>query len=317
MNHKIQKLYTEARYFFLNISLVEKNILYPRYKKYISNHRKTFPHLPSEDVEILKALEENGIYITSLDALGVANTDNFLSEAKKLSEDLEKTSQLPENQGRDKIRATAAQFVQYSSIFYWGLEQRLLDIAESYIKVPVAYGYPTFAHHIAANSHKRSGNWHRDREDRRMMKIGIYLSDVNEDSGPFQYVRPDIASLVFDRVQAKYPLRKTYKTFIHREFENLVSDIPDWFRSCTGPAGTVVFFDPVRFFHRGMPPTKFNRFALFYSYHSRKPSYPFFCSQSLSHFSRKDLQSLIKRLSVRQQDCVDWDGQISMNVNSI
>ena len=35
---------------------------------------------------------------------------------------------------------------------------------------------------------QHSQNWHRDREDYKLLKIFVYYSDVNKENGPFEYV---------------------------------------------------------------------------------------------------------------------------------
>ena len=69
--------------------------------------------------------------------------------------------------------------------------QRLLDIANAYLEmwskleyVDVWYSVPQ----PAAAERISSQRWHRDYNDKHLLKVFLYLVDVDEDMGPFQYV---------------------------------------------------------------------------------------------------------------------------------
>jgi hypothetical protein len=98
--------------------------------------------------------------------------------------------------------------------------------------------------------------------------------------------------------------------------EKLVpTDASDWLTNCTGSAGTVIFVDTAMYYHRGKPPTRQNRSAIFFSYFSRRPKHPFFCERS--PFSRKDLYRLAKGLPAHQQACVYWKDSLPSAVKLI
>ena len=68
---------------------------------------------------------------------------------------------------------------------------RLLDIANAYLEmwskleyVDVWYSVPQ----PAAAERISSQRWHRDYNDKHLLKVFLYLVDVDEDMGPFQYV---------------------------------------------------------------------------------------------------------------------------------
>ena len=80
------------------------------------------------------------------------------------------------------------QFLRYPEIFQWGLQDKLIRIAENYIQTPVAYD--TFRCDVTYAPVQDSGQrrWHIDHEDRRMLKVFVYLNDVDIDTGPFEYL---------------------------------------------------------------------------------------------------------------------------------
>jgi hypothetical protein len=86
------------------------------------------------------------------------------------------------------VHATNEQMMEYPEIFLWGLEQRLLNIAENYLGLPVAYHGSYFRRDIANQVEKKSRLWHMDSEDRKLFKVIVYLNDINDERGPFQYL---------------------------------------------------------------------------------------------------------------------------------
>jgi hypothetical protein len=74
--------------------------------------------------------------------------------------------------------------------------------------------------------------------------------------------------------------------------------------TCTGKAGTLVFTDTARYYHRGMPVTGKARSAIFYSYFGRPPRHPYFCDRSA--LTRDQLATLVEGMEPAQQDCALW-----------
>ncbi|HAX88785.1 MAG TPA: phytanoyl-CoA dioxygenase [Cyanobacteria bacterium UBA11370] len=193
------------------------------------------------------------------------------------------------------IHADSAQILSHPNIFLWGLEERLLNIVESYLGVPVAYRGVFFQRDLANGQNVSTRLWHKDPEDYRIVKILVYLNDVNENGGPFEYI---------PRYLNPQPFRLRYQLFFSdSEMARLVPK-SEWV-SCTGTAETVIFFDPHNIFHRGKLPTGSDRFAIFFAYHSRKPI-KVFRGHWKAPFSHDELLVLSRTLSQRQRECVFW-----------
>ena len=98
-----------------------------------------------------------------------------------------------------------------------------------------------------------SQRWHRDPEDRVIVKTFLYLRDVDETNGPFCYVpgthKPSALTQKIGRLN--YP----NDGVIERKFP------PDRRRMCTGKAGTLIFCDTTGF-HKGGHPTAGVRFLV-------------------------------------------------------
>jgi hypothetical protein len=205
----------------------------------------------------------------------------------------------PLHQGKHTLTANADQLMRYPEIFFWGAERRLLNIVENYLKLPVAYDSLSYYYSLADGKDLGPRKWHRDKEDWKMVKIGVYFNDVDQQGGPFECVHPEINELLFQKVDPKYRVMK------HQELqEYLPEPESDWFTSCTGSAGTVIFVDTAKFYHRGKPPVATDRSALFFGYFSRRPKNPYFGGRS--PLSRDQLRLLSESLDPDLRDCVNW-----------
>ena len=300
---KVASLPAQAAWGFSNLLFMEKNILYPRYQKSLREHESKLPHLDSMDSIIVDELMRTGICVTSVESLAIPRTPEFFEAAKKISATLAELSSFPANKGKHQILATSAQLMKYVELFHWGLDERLLKIVERYLRLPVAYDGLSFVLSIADGSETGARAWHRDREDRRLVKVCVYLNDVDYEGGPFQCLQPEINSLLCNSVENRY------RSVFNEELQKLSpTSTSDGMTTITGPVGTVVFVDTALYYHRGKPPTALNRTAIFFSYFSRRPWHPFFCQRSPC--LRKDFAHLTTGISSHQRACVYWQDNL-------
>ena len=96
-----------------------------------------------------------------------------------------------------------------------------------------------------------SQRWHRDPEDDHIVKMFIYFSDVDEEAGPFEYVRDSAAGGKYGDV---FPWGQGHRYPSAEELEAAVD--PDDRLTMTGPAGTVIFCDTAGFHRGGFARTK-------------------------------------------------------------
>jgi hypothetical protein len=71
------------------------------------------------------------------------------------------------------------------------LSRKMLDIANEYLQLWSKLEYVDLWYSIPVGAdaeRKASQIWHRDFDDRHLLKAFLYLSDVDEQSGPFEYV---------------------------------------------------------------------------------------------------------------------------------
>ena len=99
--------------------------------------------------------------------------------------------------------------------------------------------------YAGADERIASQRWHRDPEEEHVVKVFLYLSDVTEESGPFEYVK---GSPPGNRYGHLWPWAGGEK---HPPEEEVAAAVPAEDRlAMTGPAGTMIFCDTSGF-HRG------------------------------------------------------------------
>lgn len=266
------------------------------------------PELALPDRTIVDALKREGAFITSLEDLVITPTPQLLNAVRRLlpSMPIAVYTNLIDNDCNNShaVEACTTQIIkEYPDLFLWGLEERLLNIVENYIGLPVAYRGVILRKDFANGKELGARLWHRDGEDRRMVKIIIYLNDVSENGGPFEYMpKPLISSAQLFRymyLKLKF-LRKGFLAFGDEEIKKFLPKSA-W-KSCIGPMGTVIFVDPRSVFHHGKLPNS-ERLALFFLYTSRHPMRPEIYKTTFN-YERNLLLALVRNLSQRQRECI-------------
>lgn len=106
------------------------------------------------------------------------------------------------------------------------------------------------------NNKGSGGGWHRDSLNRRQLKFMVYLSDVNEDNGPFQYLK---GSHVFS---SKFRTNGAGYKKVRYTQEEISKYSRSWpLVNCIGKKGSCVVFDSSGL-HRGSPLKHGNRYAI-------------------------------------------------------
>lgn len=131
----------------------------------------------------------------------------------------------------------------------FALNNRLLNIANAYFQMYAKLRYynvwKTFA---SQGSARESQLWHFDREDNLILKLFLYLDDVDEGAGPFTYA---------PGTHRKGPLRSIKPEFfmegnVRRTTDEQMDAVfpkENW-KKGTGKKGTIIFAD-TRGFHKG------------------------------------------------------------------
>jgi hypothetical protein len=221
------------------------------------------PALDSVQQEIVRDLSERGIAFSSFEKLfadgqrweQLAKAMDTFSNGEKVREGINDYREHFQKAGgaKEYVIKQYPRFVTVDREDVWlqlGLDSRLLDTVNSYLglwaklihfdtwyTIPLAADRPAIA----------SQQWHRDPEDEKLIKVFLYFSDVDEGSGPLQYVPGSFPGGPYENVWRKTSvLDATYPPA--EEFEKVLPR-SKWI-ACTGLAGTLVFCD-TNGFHRG------------------------------------------------------------------
>jgi hypothetical protein len=229
-----------------------------RYKARRSEHTDNLPRLSRDHTGILADLRSTGVSVRTLE-LPAAILDSayrFVEtlRAKRTNEPCAKT--------------TSRELALNPTLFMWGLSEDLLDLAECHIGLPPRYLGVEVKREIVnpadGHSHEAVRRWHLDHEDRRILKVIVYLSDVDSASAPFEYVdRPTSEAVLSRRGRAYRPARLD---------EAVRAEIPAPNRTqVTGPAMTAIYVDTGQVLHRVCPPRESERYSVTFAYCSRSP----------------------------------------------
>ena len=129
-----------------------------------------------------------------------------------------------------------------------GLHERILNPINAYLGLHARLYYVDAWYTAPAGqqvSAKYSQVWHRDPEDKKLVKVFLYTSDVDETAGPLQYVP---GSKLSGGPYSRFSHRRTQ---LYPDLTTFHDHVPaSEVITCTVPAGTFVFCDTSGF-HRG------------------------------------------------------------------
>jgi hypothetical protein len=128
-------------------------------------------------------------------------------------------------------------------------DRRMLDIANTYhgLLSKLEYVDLWYTPPVSEDIPRRvSQNWHRDFNDRHLLKAFVYLVDVDDDTGPFEHIPGTEPGGAVSNVWPWRPLGDNYPPV--DEFERWAAALP--VRTFTGPKGTMLFCNTAGF-HRG------------------------------------------------------------------
>jgi Phytanoyl-CoA dioxygenase (PhyH) len=127
--------------------------------------------------------------------------------------------------------------------------RRMLDVANAYLRMWSKLEYLDVWYSVpqqASAERVSSQRWHRDYNDKHLLKAFLYLVDVDEKMGPFQYIPGSQPGGRYADAWGWKPLGQNYPTE-----EELESRIPaSAVHSFTAPRATLIFCNTAGF-HRG------------------------------------------------------------------
>jgi hypothetical protein len=146
------------------------------------------------------------------------------------------------------------------------LDEKLLEIVSAYLGLwPCLYSVGAWLNYATDAPPELSQLWHRDPEDLKLIKVFIYLNDVDERCGPFSYIPR--THPFGDEVLAAHRLETKKRLPDDRMVRTFP---PEAWRVCTGPAHTMILADTVGY-HRGGKPMIGRRILITFTYTSGAP----------------------------------------------
>lgn len=222
------------------------------------NARRRYATTPSPLDEtqraLVAALDADGFAVVSLDdLLGDADAaaavlrqgDAFIetTEQALAAERAGEASDLRRRAGKEfVIRANSFEGVRLESADAWAcacLSSRMLDLANGYLRMWAKLSYVDLWYTVPqapGSARAASQLWHLDFDDKHLLKAFLYLVDVDEDGGPFEYVPGSQPRGRYDTVWHWSPLRTG-----RIPDEEVRRHVPgDGVKTFTAPRGTVI-----------------------------------------------------------------------------
>jgi hypothetical protein len=214
--------------------------------------------------QILDQLNQDGVAMSSIEELpGLADA---FSELTAAASELEKTRRESIEKVRRLLNSSEMEFSEQKpyvlpllgqvpklgagTIFSrFALLPEICHIADGYLRMRARLRHYNVWHNIATqNAPCQSQLWHRDPEDRYILKVFVYLSKVDEGAGPLTYARGSHQKGSFRR-EPRY-LYKDGAT--PRSDDSQMAEAVEQERWLTayGDVGTIVFAD-TRGYHKG------------------------------------------------------------------
>ncbi|GAB4158620.1 MAG: hypothetical protein Fur0046_38190 [Cyanobacteria bacterium J069] len=249
-----------------------------------TRHLPALPSLSEQDGLILDEIRQTGVYMTNINQMDIPHTSAMLATAEQFFRNPAPFFIDPQ---RQSIPNRILQ--QYPDLYLWGLEERLLALVENYLALPVLYLGAEVKIETANGLSAGVRQWHVDIEDRRMIKIILYLNDVELDGGPFEYIPVDETQIFVQTTG--------YRAGLIEDEVMSRSVPPSRWIACWGQKYTVVITDPCRVLHRVKVPSQRDRHSVTFNYCSR---FPF---EFRSKHALKCNAEVLARLSARQLAC--------------
>ena len=235
---------------------------------------------------MLAELDDAGVAVRPADlpAGVVASADGLVDMLRRMTVD------------EPCVKATPRELAIDPTLFAWGLSDHLLDLAECHIGLPVRYLGMEVKRELVESAdgrnHEAVRRWHLDHEDRRILKVIVYLNDVDAGAGPFGYIHRSHSDAILSS------RGRSVRGVTDDEMHTVVPR-HEW-TQVTGPRMTAVVVDTGQVFHRVFPPTAAERYSVTFAYSSRTPYY----SYSRLMLPSNAIKQLRQQLSQRQWDAL-------------
>ena len=224
--------------------------------KFESSHKQNFSNLNDEERNLLTTIKNQG-FIVIPDFFSKSECESCITDMDWMYEN---KSQFIHKTDYSDLRIFGAEHLS-ETIMKFATHPLLNSLARHYNAVPTSCGF-TLAGKIEATGHEygSGGSWHRDSYFRQFKSL-LYLTDVNEENGPFQLIESshDTKNITND---SKIGNLEPMQCQFNQETAQKIIDLePHRLKTLTAKAGTVVLVD-TSVIHRGVPLKNGKRYAL-------------------------------------------------------
>lgn len=264
--------------------------------------KRSFIPLDFANRQIIKELKSEGVATRKLEAMNFDETATLLNSVEKLCVYLpsSSTAKLSTDETRPSSHRTTLKdgmLLKDPAVFLWGLQDKVLNLVEGYFQQPIAYLGCSLGCDLPNPIQAGLRLWHRDGEDYKVVKILIYLNDVDQDGGPFEYIPRKLSP-------SYRPFQQQHNVIRDPDMERVVPR--QLWKQCTGSKGTMIIADTVSVFHHASVPKR-DRTVLTFAYASAKPKNLKMAQTYCSHFNSSIWAQNPALLSPRQrQAAIDW-----------
>lgn len=214
-----------------------------------------------ESARVVADLNRNGIAITSVhDLLGSNSCFNELrASVEKLERDevckIESARKSMSRDGNLGKKSFIFPLLGARPVFNpndvyarFAMHGPIFEIANAYFRMYTQLRYYNVWHTFSSSNQDRESQlWHRDFEDRYILKVFLYLSEVDDASGPFVYAKGTHGKARPIRDPSHF-VEAGVKRTTDTQMEDVVPS-EQWI-SAVGPKGTIIFAD-TRGYHKG------------------------------------------------------------------
>ncbi len=254
-----------AQFIYVNLINLESLVSWRK-------RRSEYAEIIDRNSRILRDLNENGIAFANIESL-LLNSRLFAQMEKWINSNEVNLVQ------KDKKRFLLSYFGRTHAkitldttnpFFDFYLSDSIIAICSEYLGYIPQLNYLSIEKTIPINEGlppTHSQNWHRDPEEKRTLKVFIYVNDVDDNNGPFIYIKGSQATgkSKYSRV---FPQTLPYGSYPSDvEIDSLVNQ-KDMI-TAVGKKGTVIFCDTSGL-HRGGLATKGERIMSTGFYPSKK-----------------------------------------------
>jgi hypothetical protein len=247
-------------------------------------HRRERQPLAGEAARVVAELNRNGIAMTSVAALlrdgsFFSSLETAVAELERLAADEIAAARQAANRA-DGWKTYLIEFLGKHPVLEpqsvcarFALQPEILNIANAYFgmrtRLRTYNVWRNFATKIAP---RNSQLWHRDPEDRYVLKLFVYLDDVDRGCGPIAYAAGSHPKRGLKRAPA---FTKTAEDKARRSDDGQMAEVAprDRWIDGIGPKGTMVFAD-TRGYHKGGQATERERLLYMCMFTSRASRYP-------------------------------------------